>query len=258
MSHGVEHGAVQKLKGYLEILAALSVIALCAVAVWLGISQRLSSAASVAPANAAAARGPDALLNRTLSLAGAATIGERGARVAVVEYSDFHCQFCSKFAETIWPELASEYVQSGRALWAFKHFPLETAHPHAFRAAEASGCALQQGRFWEMHDRLFTSPAAPTDDLLLEHASVLKLDLPRFTQCMKGEAAPQVWQDIETGKQLGVAGTPTFLLGTVQEDGQVFVRKRITGAIPAAHFKAVLDAFLKEVEPAKTALTRKP
>jgi len=258
MSHRIEQGAPQTLKGYLEILATLSVIALCAVAVWLGISQRLSSSGPVSSATAAGARAPDASVNRTISLAGSATIGERRAKVAVVEYSDFHCPFCSRFAETTWPELASAYVTSGRALWAFKHFPLEAAHPHAFRAAEASGCALQQGRFWEMHDRLFASPAAPTDDLLVAHASVLQLDVPRFTKCMTGEAAPQVRQDIETGKQLGVAATPTFFLGTVEDDGQVVVRKRITGAIPAAHFRTVLEAFIREVEPAKTARARQP
>ena len=255
MSERIEQGTAQTLKGYLEMLATASVIALCAVAVWLGISQRLASAPPVPPVNAAA-RAPDASLNRTISLAGAATIGERGARVAVIEYSDFHCPFCSRFAETTWPELASEYVKSGRALWAFKHFPLEAAHPHAFRAAEASGCALQQGRFWDMHDRLFASPAAPTDERLLEHAAALKLDVPRFTKCMTGEVASQVRQDIDTGKQLGVAGTPTFFLGTVQDDGLVVVRKRITGAIPAAHFRTVLEAFFKEVEPAKTARNR--
>ena len=133
MSERIEQGTAQTLKGYLEMLATASVIALCAVAVRLGISQRLASAPPVPPVNAAA-RAPDASLNRTISLAGAATIGERGARVAVIEYSDFHCPFCSRFAETTWPELASEYVKSGRALWAFKHFPLEAAHPHAFRA----------------------------------------------------------------------------------------------------------------------------
>jgi len=177
-----------------------------------------------------------------VSLEGAAIRGSRAAKVAIIEHSDFQCPYCGRFAREILPELEKGYVATGKVLLAFREFPL-TIHPFAEKAAEAAECAGRQGKFWEMHDRLFVKQQLDPPSLEA-HAKALHLSPGVFDTCLAGEAADKVRQDTEAGKALLVTGTPTFFVGTIQPDGRVKVLQRVSGALPLAQFGAALDRII--------------
>lgn len=89
-----------------------------------------------------------------ITLGDAPVVGASNAKVTIVEYSDFQCPFCSQVEPTL-KQILSEY--EGKVKLAYKHFPLQSIHPHAQKTAEASECAKDQGKFWEFHQALFSS-----------------------------------------------------------------------------------------------------
>src|ERR1017187_3493654 len=82
------------------------------------------------------------------------------ASLAIVEFSDFQCPFCGWYARDTYAELNREFITTGKVAYGFRNFPLEHAHPMALLAAETAACAGFQGRFWEMHDMLFSNQRA--------------------------------------------------------------------------------------------------
>jgi protein-disulfide isomerase len=104
--------------------------------------------------------------------------------------------------------------------FAFRHFPLTRVHPHAERAAEAAEAAGAQGRFWQMHDTLFTNQHALEDEDLVMYADALQLDVPRFVRELQmGVHVPRVREDFLSGVRSGVNGTPTFFINGRRHDG---------------------------------------
>lgn len=91
----------------------------------------------------------------TVPLGDAPVLGEAGAKVTIIEYSDFECPFCSRFYTETLKQIKSQYVDTGKAKFVYKQFPLVSIHPNAQKAAEASLCAKKQGKFWEWHDKVF-------------------------------------------------------------------------------------------------------
>jgi protein-disulfide isomerase len=187
----------------------------------------------------------DALPKEPVSIADEPFKGDRAAKVAVIEFSDFQCPFCGRYTKEILPQLDTEYVQTGKVKYVFRDFPLEF-HKNAFKAAEAAQCAGAQGKFWEMHDRLFSSQTALAPEDLVGHAKAIGLQETEFQQCLdSGRFAAQIKKDIAEGGTVGVSGTPTFLVGLVQPgDGRVKVVKKLVGAKPYAEFKAAVDSLL--------------
>src|SRR6266571_1796535 len=107
------------------------------------------------------------------------TLGTVEAPVTLVEYGDFECPFCGR----AYPELKQVLRRlGGKVQFVFRHFPLSEEHPHAQHAAEVAEAAAAQGRFWDMHDRLFTGQDALDDNSLLRHASELSLDWERVRE----------------------------------------------------------------------------
>ncbi len=179
-----------------------------------------------------------------VSLSGAAIRGNPQATVALVEFSDFECPYCSRFAQDVLPEIERVYVKTGRVLFAYRHLPLEAIHRRAVRAAAAADCAGQQGRFWEMHDQLFRNPKALDDIALRAHADELKIDSNGFMQCLDGPALAKVRSDVAVAAALGVSGTPTFFVGSVTGGG-VLATNKLIGAQPLSAFVEALDGALK-------------
>lgn len=173
--------------------------------------------------------------------------GRADARVVVVEFSDFQCPFCARHARETHPEIRREYVDRGDVRYVFAHYPLERLHPNAQKASEAAACADAQGRFWEMHDRLFASPTALAPAALLEHGAAVGLDTTRLRSCLEGEMAAKVRADQEAGARAGITGTPAFFLGFPAASGKIRVVQRIAGARPFAEWKTTLDALLAQV-----------
>ncbi len=141
-------------------------------------------------------------------------------------------------------------------------FPLESIHKNAFKAAQAAGCAGEQGKFWEMHDRLFANQN--TLDQWNAHAEAIGLDVAKFNGCMDaGRPDAEIRRDIAEGQKAGVTGTPAFLLAyTDPKSSRVRTEVRLTGAQPFAAFKAAIDKLLAseppKPEPAKAAPDKKP
>lgn len=129
-----------------------------------------------------------------------------------------------------------------------RDFPLESIHPQAFKAAEATHCANEQGKYWEMHDRLFANQKALGVKDLPQHAQALGLDEAKFQQCLdSGKYAARIRKDLTEGQKLGVTGTPGFFLGVTDPNGnEIKAVRQIKGAQPWAAFQGAIDSLLAE------------
>jgi len=137
--------------------------------------------------------------------------------VTVVSYGDFLCPYCRR----LMPVLARLREAIGdRLVYVFRHFPNERAHPGAELVARATEAAGKQGRFWEMHDRVYGHDLPIGGSLLLDLARELGLDTDRFAADMAGdEARRSVEEDLGEGRANGVTGTPTLFVDGVRYDG---------------------------------------
>lgn len=145
------------------------------------------------------------------------TLGSDSAPVEVVEYSDFECPFCARFAAVQMPTVRVQLIETGRVRWRFRDFPLPS-HQYSRYAAHAAQCAGEQGRFWEMHDQLFyhhgwaQTGRDPTGEFR-EFARTIGLDVAQYEACMQsGRYAGRIEASRREGEQLGVRGTPTFFV----------------------------------------------
>jgi protein-disulfide isomerase len=146
--------------------------------------------------------------------------GNRKAPVTVIEFSDFQCPFCSRAVATV-KEL--EANKSVRVVW--KHLPL-SFHPNAMPAALAAEAAREQGKFWEMHDKLFSNQAALSEAIYLQYARELGLDVKRFQEAVQSpRLQARVREDLAAAGSAGVTGTPTFVV-----NGEVVVGSAGLGA----------------------------
>lgn len=160
--------------------------------------------------------------------------GDANAKVTMIEYSDFECPFCGRFVPTL-DKILADY--KGKVRLVYRYFPLRSIHPLAEKGAEAAECASQQGKFWEMHDKLFELNVAGTFTLdnIKKAATDLKLNTSKFNDCLdNGKTAAAVEADYQDGIAGGVAGTP----GT-------FVNSQyVAGALPYEQVKAIIDSLL--------------
>ncbi len=156
---------------------------------------------------------------------------------AIVEFSDYQCPFCAKHAQETLPAIKRSLMKSGQVRYVTLHYPLEQLHPLALEASEASECAGQQGRFWEMHERLFGDPTGLTTTDLVNHARALRLDSIQFQQCLSSdEMLEKIRSHQAEGRRLGIGGTPVFFVGRVRQDGGIDLARRINGAVPVSVF----------------------
>lgn len=157
--------------------------------------------------------------------------GPANARVVIVEFADFQCPYCSKASEIV-KKVAADYPGDVRVV--FRHFPLSN-HPLAPKAAEASACAHEQGRFWEYHDHLFANPRDLDETALKAHAVTLGLDLKPFVDCLEsGRMKAAVEKDRKAGEALGINGTPAFFINGLP----------LAGAQPEEAFRRAIDREL--------------
>jgi protein-disulfide isomerase len=143
--------------------------------------------------------------------------GQTEAPVTLVEYGDYECPHCGR-AYPIVKQI--QHQMGARLRFVFRNFPLAESHPHAEHAAEAAEAAGAQGKFWEMHDRLFERQFALEDEYLLEYATELGLDAKRLgADLVAGRFQPRVREDFRSGVTSGVNGTPTFFINDARYDG---------------------------------------
>jgi protein-disulfide isomerase len=144
-------------------------------------------------------------------------IGAADKKIVLIEFSDFQCPYCAEAHKAL-KELLAKYPE--KLTLVYKHFPLIQIHSQAAPAAQAAWAAYQQGKFWEYHDALFTNQKELGENLYLEIAKNLNLDLDKFNQDRQ-LALPAVEQDLQLAYQLHLAGTPTFLINSPNFTGSV-------------------------------------
>jgi len=167
--------------------------------------------------------------------------GNRDARIALIEYSDFDCPFCTRFHATA-QQVVDEF--GGDVMWVFRHFPLDTLHPNARKKAEATECVAKLGgndAFWTFTDALMDPAGTVTVDQLGTLASQAGVDAAAFNNCLtSGETADAVNADFSSGQSAGVRGTP----GNILLDTQSGETSLIPGALPFDSLKPEIDSML--------------
>jgi protein-disulfide isomerase len=157
--------------------------------------------------------------------------GPESAPVTLVEYGDYECPSCGE----AYPIIKKIQRQLGDQLrFVFRNFPLTQMHPHAEHAAEAAEAASAQGKFWQMHDSLFAHQRLLNDAHLVQYAVALHLDEEKFKHEMTEHTyAQRVREDLQSGVQSGVNGTPTFFINGVRHD-ESYELETLLAAIEAA------------------------
>jgi protein-disulfide isomerase len=163
--------------------------------------------------------------------------GPEGAPVTLVEYGDFECPYCGQ-AEPVVRELLADY---GDLRYVWRHLPLTDVHPHAQLAAEATEAAGNQGKFWDMHDRLLLHQDELTAKELLLHAAAIGLNTDQFTRDMRGRTGqPKVISDVDSADLSGVSGTPTFFINGKRHYGAYDV-DTLSAAVRAARARVLVS-----------------
>ncbi len=130
--------------------------------------------------------------------------------VTIVEFSDFECPYCQQATSVLDQLMASH---GDRVQLVYRHFPLDNLHPHARKAGEASLCAQEQGKFWQMHDQMFASQRSLGTGGLKALAVAVGLEAEAFNSCLdSGRHAEAVEADFQAGQAAGVERTPAFFI----------------------------------------------
>ncbi len=169
-------------------------------------------------------------------------LGNKDAKVTVVEFSDFQCPFCKSLFDDSLSQLKKDYIDTGKIAFYYRHFPLTAIHPNAQKAAEAAECANEQGSFWQYHDQLFTNQAdweslssALAVDKFAEIATSIGLNGASLKSCVDSDKyAAKVEEDVNDGSAAGLSGTPTTFVNGYS----------IVGAVPYSQIKAKIDEEL--------------
>lgn len=171
------------------------------------------------------------------------SLGNKNAKVTVIEFSDYQCPFCRIFWKESLNQLKKEYIDTGKVSFVYRDYPL-SFHPMAEPSAQAAECAGDQDKYWEMHDKIFGEEdklgqgtvTYTVQDLKL-WASQIGLNPVKFNQCLdSGKYKEEVQKDFNDGTSAGVSGTPS-----------IFINGRlIVGAQPYQSFKAIIEEELKK------------
>ena len=158
--------------------------------------------------------------------------GGINANIVIVEFTDFKCPYCLQAFPVI-QEVISTY--GDKIKFIFRDFPDVGKYPEAQKAAEAANCAFDQGKFMEMHNKLFINQDNQSVPALKRYASELGLDAEKFNTCLdSNKYRDEVLQDLNAGLAAGVGGTPTFFIND----------NKVEGVIPLETFKQIVDQLL--------------
>ncbi len=170
--------------------------------------------------------------------AGHPSQGDADAPVVMIEYGDFRCTFCGKFAREVEPQLEKKYVESGTLRMEWRDFPY--LGRESVDAALAARAAQEQGRFWEYHDLLYENQSGGfSEEKLVELAREAGLDVERFEGDLASDRFERaVAEDFQKGQEMGISGTPTFVI-----NGRV-----VAGLQPVEMFEEAIERAKAEAE----------
>jgi len=190
-----------------------------------------------------AAPAPDDKVSYKLT-PGGFSMGDAKAPLVMVEYTDFQCPFCQQFHNTAFAQIKANYIDTGKIRFVSRDFPLDF-HDNARRAATASRCAAEQGKYWEMRHVMIVNADQLKPDKLMSYAEQVKMDTGKFKTCLDSDKyKAQIDQDVAEGGVAGVQGTPSFVIGYLENDKLSGVR--LVGAMPYAQFDAKIQEMLEQ------------
>jgi protein-disulfide isomerase len=183
----------------------------------------------------------------SLIQSGAPLLGKPAAPVTIVEFGDFQCEFCDRFAKQTEPKINSTYIQTGKVNMIFKNFV--THGPDSLTAATAAQCANDQGKFWNFYEILYKNQGpensgwANANNLKKFASQISGLDKQKFDSCLDSAKYKSfVDKDNTLAISSGFQGTPTFIIE--KSDGSK--AERLLGAYPFPSFQAIIDKKLNE------------
>jgi protein-disulfide isomerase len=173
--------------------------------------------------------------------------GSAEAPVAIIEYGDYQCSFCARFKQDVYPQIEADYLEASRLKYIYRDLPL-ASHRYALPAARAAYCAKEQGKYWEMHERIFTLKQSFSEIELTEQAQAIGLRMEDFRACVEDRRSEdEIVRVAATARMMQIENTPTFLIGTVAPGGDsVDVKAIVVGAKGLADFKVVIDPLIVE------------
>jgi len=175
-------------------------------------------------------------MDRQTLIGDSPTKGNTNAEVVLFKFSDFQCLYCAVAAGHM-----KQFVGNHEAdiLYVYKHFPLTQIHPEAIPSAQAAWAADQQGQFWLYHDGLYVNQDRLGDELYVELAEAMNLDLEQFNRDRASDAAAAAIQrDLELAQQLQLQGTPSFVMNDLL----------IPGGAPPQLFEEILNQINELLE----------
>lgn len=169
-------------------------------------------------------------------------LGDKNAKVTVIEFADFQCPFCKQWFNAVEPNLMKDYVNTGKVKFAFRQYAF--LGQESTWAAEAAECANDQGKFWDFHNYLYQNQGSENSgtfakDKLEAIAATLGLDTNKFDNCLDTDQhAKDVADELAAGQKSGVTGTPaTFVNGMM-----------VAGAQPYTTFQSLIDQEIKNAK----------
>ena len=171
--------------------------------------------------------------------------GRADAPLTLIEYSDFTCGYCGKFFRETWPRLLAKYIETGKVRFVYRDYP-RSDQGTGVEAAVAARCAGAQGRYWPMHDRLFSERGRLDSGSFKGYAKVIGLDETSFAKCFdEREYLESIFRDRQEANRWGFHGTPGFILirtvgGPTEKEPAV----AIPGAVPFEDFAEEIDRML--------------
>src|SRR5205085_1085250 len=175
---------------------------------------------------------------------GGFSVGKESAPLVLVEYTDYQCPFCQRYHNDSFAQIKANFIDTGKIRYVSRDFPLPF-HENARRSATAARCAAEQGKFWELRHTMIVNASQLQADKLGGYAQSASLDVPKFQACVDSDKfKAAIDKDIAEGSAAGVNGTPSFVLGRI-ENGKL-QGVRMVGAMPYAQFEAKIQDMLKQ------------
>ncbi len=204
------------------------------------------------PSAAPAAEPTEDTSPKQVSVDDDATLGEKNAKVTLIEFSDYECPFCKRYFDDTYEQVKKEYVDTGKVKLIFRDLPL-SFHANAHKQAQAAECARGQGGddvYFKYHDEIFTRTTSNGTGLALDQLAVIANELglngATLQTCLDSDKyKAEVDKDLADAGTVGATGTPTFFIGKSTSSGTITGTK-LVGAQPFSEFKRVIDLELEK------------
>ena len=210
-------------------------------------TQAAAQPAQPTPAQPQAPSGPV-----KVSVSDAPVLGNKDAKVTLIEFSDYECPFCKRHFTDVYSQLKKDYIDTGKVKLIYRNYPLPFHDPMATYEAQAALCAREQGgdvTYFKIHDEMFKQTTSNgnglSKDKVRQIAADLGLNADNLASCAdSNKYKDKVAKDIADGSAAGVNGTPSFFVGKSDSSGTI-TGQIIVGAQPYPAFQSAIDPLLK-------------